>query len=115
MGTRWFAALLLLGAVGCGSSSDSFSCQNTASNACLTVTVSGGTFTTKDCGQVATLVSSCPTTGIIGRCAVNNLGSVAGSCPSGTTCSATYYFYTGADPTASQTTCTALGGTWTAG
>jgi hypothetical protein len=107
---RTFAVLAVAFAAACGSSSDTFSCNNSTTMACITYSISGATFTNKACSQ-GTLSASCSTTGIIGHCTVPNVNSLF-ACPSGATCSTMLYIYTGGDTAAGQAQCTTLGGTW---
>lgn len=95
--------------VGCGPTNDSQSCQNAAASFCTTINVTGAEITTKSCPDGTTLVSSCPSSGIAARCAIN---SIAATCPSGATCSTTIYFLTGADLTQGEMVCTQAGGAW---
>ena len=107
MMTRFlFASALLVFAAACGPSTESYSCDTPSIHACSTAAITGGTLTNKTCTG-GTVVSSCASTGIIGRCVVTTTLS------SSTTGTVTTVYFTGGDIAAGETTCKAqTGGVW---
>ncbi len=110
---RVVAVVSLFVVAACGPSTDTFSCNNTTSKSCSTVSITGGTLTDKTCTGGSATIESCATAGIIGRCTLNGLFGGA-ACPSGATCSSNFVLYTGGDAAAAQASCTTLTGTWAA-
>lgn len=97
----------------CGPGMDNFSCNSTDAFRCTTIAISGGTFTDKTCNAPFTMIASCATTGLVGRCTING-GAGLVTCPADATCTVTRSFYTGADVAAAQADCTSNNGTWAA-
>lgn len=102
------ASLFLVAA--CGPTTDSLACNNAPNKSCATVTVTGGTITPKTC-MAGELVTSCATTGVIGRCSIPGLPA-GSTCPESATCTNGFVVYTDGDVTAAQAACTSVSGTW---
>ncbi len=92
-------------AVSCGGSSGT-SCNNAATFACATITVTGGTLSNATCS--GTTVDSCAA-GFVARC--TSTGTVTQGSAT-LTVNTVLYYYTGATLDTYQAACTASGGTW---
>ena len=103
---RILAVVLSLAAAACGGPT-TFSCNLPSMHQCSTISVVGGTLTSTTCS--GTVVDSCPTAGVLGRCTI--VMAVTGVANATQTSVADYY--AGANLPQAQAGCTGAMGTWT--